>query len=237
MSNIADKIAKLIAKADSTTHPEEADAFMSMVHKLLTEHGMSLLDVGKLNSEDPVGKTGAAGRFYASESAFRDTAFNLAEYYGCKAIITNIGNRRLITVIGRESARVTFELMWPYVKKCIRAEARRLHNVIKAEFDPIPVPNKVSTVARQQRWVADAMTYRLAVIVADRNREQPAETGVNALVPVDLIQQIMDEDYGNAKTATGRTLKTTKEAQAAADNINLSDQLKDTANRKQIAGR
>lgn len=231
MSKIADKISKLIAKAESTTHPEEADSFMLMVHKLLEQHGMSLLDVGKLNSEDPVGQTSDAGKFYASESAFRDVAFYLAEYYGCKAVVHVHGNHRNLSVFGRDSARITFELMWPYVKKCIRSEARRLHNVVKAEFAPIPVPSKLSTVARQQRWVADALSSRLLRAIHDRRRETPEQTGVNALVPVDLIQQLMDDLYDDIKTAKDRQLKTTAEAREAAGNINLNEQV-DSAERK-----
>lgn len=224
MSNqkIADRISAMIAKAESSTHPEEAATFMAMVHKMLEEHGMSMLDVGTLNSDDPVGHKRRAGKFYASESSFRDTAFSLAEYYGCTAYISVMGNHRYITVIGRESARITFELMWPYVKKCIRAEARRL------------TKEEGSTFARQQRWVADALTHRIDKILFERRygANAPQDRGVNALVPVDVINAYCKEHFAHAKTVRDRDLQSSSAARAAADNIGLDVQMSSAATRK-----
>ena len=38
-SKIADLISKLIAKAESSTHPEEAETFMAKAHELLNKYG------------------------------------------------------------------------------------------------------------------------------------------------------------------------------------------------------
>lgn len=209
MSNIADKISKLIAKAESTTHPEEQDTFMAKVHQLLEQHGMSLLDIGKLQSDDPVGRSKISSAYYASESSFRDVAFAAARYYGCKATVTNIGNHRMVAVYGRESARITFELMWPYIKKSIRRHARRL------------VAEEGSTFARQQRYVADALTGRLNLLYWKNQPKGHEGKGVNALVPVDLIDEIMPD----CKTVRSRDLLVTQGAEDAANSINLSAQV------------
>lgn len=226
MSNIADKISKLIAKADSSTHPEEASAFMAKVHQLLEAHGLNLLDLGRLQSDDPLGKHEKQAEFFASETALRDVVFRLARFYGCRAVIHQQDNHRWATIIGRESARITFELMWPYVKKTIRFEARRLAKESTTK----------TTYARQLRFVADALAERLLLEVYRRLETEKANetvtTGVNALVPVDLLQQMVDAQ--GAKVARDRETKTTPEARAAAANVSLNLQTTG-AKQKQIA--
>jgi len=71
MSNISNKIAAMIAKAESSSHPEEADAFMSKVHELLEKHGLSLQDIGTINEDDPVGHTKEAGYYFKAENAMK----------------------------------------------------------------------------------------------------------------------------------------------------------------------
>lgn len=233
-NNIADKISVLIRQAEESTHPEEAATFMAKVHSLLEKHGLNLLDLGRLSSDDPVGKSRKQAEFFASESFMRDVVFHLARYYGCRAIVHTVGNHRWATIMGRESARMTFTLMYPYVKKCIRSEARRLHKIEAA--DPIwaMLPKKArSSYAKQQRYVADALAWRLQVEVARRSREDKVyqARGVNALVPVDEIDAMVDAM--GAKTARDRQYLTTKEAEEAAQGINLNQQMAG-AKQKQI---
>lgn len=219
-SSIADKISKLIAKAESSSHPDEADTFMAKVHQLLEQHGLDLQQVGKLQSDDPVGRSNSVGAYFASESAFRDVAFAAARYYGCQGLVASVGSKRYVHVVGRQSARTTFELMWPYLKRSIRAKARQLEK------------EEGSTFARQRRWVADALTARINKLLHEREfheaRKEVVTTGVNALVPVDLIEQMTS----HAKVVRGRNLQSTSGAIAAAAGIGLDLQTTGKAVRK-----
>ena len=115
VEKIAEKIQKLLAKANSSTHPEEAETFMAKAHALLEQHGLSLFDLGKLDSEDPIGRSQDKEMLRANSAASWRTmvAGQLAIYYGCKMVTTNYrgDNFTYWTVFGRESARITFMLM------------------------------------------------------------------------------------------------------------------------------
>lgn len=53
MSDITQKIAKIIAKADGTTHPEEAAAFMAKAHKLMEERVASRVSINRQTPAAP----------------------------------------------------------------------------------------------------------------------------------------------------------------------------------------
>ncbi|TQE99523.1 MAG: DUF2786 domain-containing protein, partial [Spiribacter salinus] len=125
MSNtMAQKIAKLMRKADSTTHPEEAEAFMSKAQELMIQHGLNLLDLGKLH-EDPVDVQREAATSSSSYGWSCKVAGALAALYGCELVYHKHGNNFIYDIVGRESARVTFVMMLPFVLKQIKALARK----------------------------------------------------------------------------------------------------------------
>lgn len=234
--HIADRITKMIELAESTTHPAEAETFMAKVQALLEQHGMSMLELGTLSSDDPVGCSKDVGTYNNMESSYRDVAFEVAEYYGCEA---TVGKRYVskpntkkgyvfhnaVTVYGRESARITFTLMWPYIKKSISRAARELSK------------QNGELIAKNMRWVADALTHRVAYINLQKKKDNQKlkvnTTGVNALVPVDLIKQAMPDDL---KTVRERNWETTSGARKAAGDINLDAQVaKQSGTVKRIA--
>lgn len=210
MSKIAEKIAKLIAKADSTSHPEEAETFMAKAHQLLQEHGMSLLDVGRLGQDDPLGKT---DNFYRSNDQDRwrlRAGPILARYYGCRIVwySDRRGNHSWV-VYGRESARITFQLMWPpYVDRQVMALARQ---AVKRGVYP--------TVSKARHQIGYALARRISDLYL--KDQKPVEAiGVNALVPVDLI----DEMIGDVNVVKTKRVFYDSEAAELADKISLNRQ-------------
>lgn len=236
--SIADKVRKIIAKAESTSSPNEAEAFMAKAQAMLEAHGMSLLEVGRLG-EDEIGCTDDAGRYTKMETSFRDLAFVLAEYYGCEGVIRQkrvycekkkqYVTRFSVDVYGRESARVTFTLMWPYVKRAVLDSAFALYNEDRKEHGK-PVHSR-SVYMRQ---VATALEYRVRKLVREMRVERAAKgvasTGVNALVPVDLIQQLLPD---NLRTARSTKKTTTERAHAAAQDIGIDRQV-NTSNARRL---
>lgn len=226
MSKIADKISKLLAIADSTVHKEEADAFMAKAHALLEEHGLSLLDLGKLNSEDPVGNS---GNIYTSSDPWKDqVAFKLACYYGCEMITRRSGKTtRGFYVIGRESARITFQLMLPFVLRQVAALA--LSELAKGHY---------RTAARARTSIANALAIRLWKLTEANEKARPAShgSGINALVPVDLIEHLIKQDFPVVKPSKARydhdynavevanKVSLNQQTPARADALKLTDQ-------------
>lgn len=208
---IAEKISKIIAKADSTTNDTEADIFMAKAHAMLEAHGLSLLDLGKLDSENPLGQS---NNVYTSSDGWKDkVAFKLAAYYGCELVTVPYGRaRKHYVTFGRESARITFELMLPFVLKQVARIANR-------EFKK----GNYASPARAHTAIAGATATRLTRLIwADRERE-PVGHGVNALVPVDMIQQLRDEAFPSAKPSKAKN-KHDFNAQEAAKEISLHQQ-------------
>ena len=233
--SIADKITALIRQADESKHKGEADAFMRKVHVLLENHGMSLLDIGTLQTDDPLGETEYAGDFTPVESSFRDTAFAAAKYYGCEATIgpryvdinSKFVKRHSITVYGRQNARTTFTLMWPYIKRAMIDAGRELQNKEKQQLLEAYGTEgakfiKPKSMSVHMRHVSTALEDRIRRMISQNNRTRKdnglASRGVNALVPVDLIAELIPD---RVKAAKAVKKETTRAAIKKAEGIGL----------------
>lgn len=240
--SIHDKITAMIRQADESTHPAEADAFMQKVHALLEREGISMMDLGTLKVEDPLGVTHKAAEYTPMETSFRDVVFALAEFYGCKATIGRrmVQNekgkwvkRHMATVYGRQNARTTFELMWPYVKRRMLDEAFKIYNEerakLKAEFTAVELKYmQLPSRSVYMRHVATALELRITKMIIART--PPTVTkGENALVPVDLIADLMPK---NLRVAKDTKKETTHKAMRAAENIGLDMQTEGSAKKQ-----
>jgi len=229
--SIAETIRKIIAKADSTAHPEEASVFMEKALRMMEAHGLSLLELGRLDSDNPVGVD-----MYFFESTktteWRQTlGTQLAKYFGCRLIVLRskdmFGKTQNIyhSLAGRESARVTYQLMWPYVLRQVMKQAAEANRNGEYEHP-----------SQGYKAVADALSLRLMRLNRDRAAAAPEQRGVNALVPVDLIQFAIDEAFaatGGTKKTAGKKVRVDDNAMSRASSISLHRQASaDTAVRR-----
>jgi hypothetical protein len=188
--SIADKIAKIIAKADSTTNPKEAEVFMAKAQQLMEEYGFTLLDLGRLDSDDPVGTTRDSAHHFKADNWARHVAYSLGSYYGAKVYTTTYGNKIVHSVVGRESARVTYSIMIHFVLRQVRAMAR------KAFKDGV-----YASESRARTAIGNALSRRLWILSNEqkaRREDSGAGSGLNALVPVDLIKQECEASFPDA---------------------------------------
>lgn len=215
-TKIIERIKRIIALANSTTHPEEAETFMAKVHEMLEQHGLSLLDVGRLDEEDPVGHLQDRNTLRANGQAKWRTmvANELAIYYGCQLIKTTYrgDNFEYWTVFGRQSALTTFNLIYPYVDRQILAVARE--EVRKGHF----ANNK-----QAHGKVGQAMVLRLYRLNQEKAKTstQSAATS-DALVPVDQIRAAAEAFFGTLKEGKTKSLNIDRRAAAAAEGISLA---------------
>ena len=215
MEDIARKIAAIISKADSTTHPEEAAAFMAKAHRMLEQHGIDLMDLGRLNEGDPVGVDLEAGKVARSYPWALPLMHQLGRYYGVQTVYTQIyGSDTVIACAGRLSARTTFQLMWPYV-------LRQVQNLARIAYNEGHYKNRMKAAAA----VADAMTYRLAGLVRERQPARGSVATQNALVPVDEIKHAMEEAFPNLRKSRARKLTADRRAHELAGQISLDSQV------------
>lgn len=134
---IIERIKALLAKAKSTTHEAEAEAFASKVKELLEREQLSLDDLD--DAEDEIRYDQCAYEQKESNYAWIKELFGAtARFYGCKVAYgwkggpwndqrEDFDNWDTVELIGRDSAIITAQLMHPYLVKAVRKKARELH--------------------------------------------------------------------------------------------------------------
>lgn len=105
MNDLADKIAALLAKAETTT-PAEAEAIMEKVDELMAKYSLSqaMLDAARLARGDKV--KGFTEVTLKAEGSYQHALMNLicdvAKGLGCRAHYSNLGNHLIVTLAGRQ---------------------------------------------------------------------------------------------------------------------------------------
>lgn len=210
-AKIKDTIAKLLAKAEGTNNAHEAAAFMAKVGKMLEEHQISLNEVknnGQRNS-DPMGKERGSTRLYASMSWAMPVASSLARYYGCEFIYRKEGkNHWNYDVVGRESARTTFELMFPYVISQVRILAKRMG---------------VSS-SRAERDIGKALAVRIIDMIPEADHRRSRLVG-KGLIPVSDLEAALKDLFPALKVNKAKSLTFSRTAEGLAEEVNVNIQI------------
>lgn len=218
-----DKIRKIIAKAEGTDNAAEAEMLMAKAHKLLEEHNYTLLDVAE--DTDPIATQKSGTHAWTSNSWVTTLANQLAKYYGCSLVLSRTGNKRNHYVTGRESARVTFELMLPFILKQVRAAAR----AIQAQ--------EGGGLGKHERRVGNELASRIFVMNRENDQREQARVarGERALVPVDMVALVEKEHFGNLSASKGRPRARSAAARNAAAGISLNRQTGSSGGQRRLS--
>lgn len=224
LDSIKTRIAKLLAMAEGTKNQFEADSFMTKVNALLEEHQIELNEIRAMHGSDndPMGKQQGETNLYASIKWARDVAGALARFYGCQFVYWRKGNHFTYDIIGRESARVTFELMLPFVITQTKLQAKKCFADDTFGARTLPV---------WEREVGQALYSRIWGLVP-KAEERRDELTKNALVPVNDVQAFMDDEYGELKKAQTLKLSYGRAACDAADKVSLNVQTTHTKTKR-----
>lgn len=223
LDSIKTRIAKLLAMAEGTKNQFEADSFMTKVNALLEEHQIELNEIRAMGGDnDPMGKQDGETNLYASIKWARDVAGALARFYGCRFVYWRRGNHFKYDIIGRESARVTFELMLPFVITQAKLQAKKCFAEDTFGRATLPV---------WEREVGQALFMRIHGLVP-KAEERREELTKNALVPVNDVQAFMDEQYGDLKKGKTITLNYGRAARDAAEKVSLNVQTTHTKTKR-----
>lgn len=208
--SIKSKIAALLAKAEGTDNEFEAATFMAKVNELLEKHQIEMHEIrAAQGDQDPMGKGVGETNLYASMGWARDLAGSLAHYYGCRFVFWRRGNHFRYEIVGRESARMTFELMLPYVISQVRQRAKR----IAAEYG--------KTTAVAEREVGHALWVRIGRMISAAEAHRTELTG-KGLIPVSDLDAAMADFFGDSlKKAKARSVRFGNAAAAEAEKVSL----------------
>ena len=212
-----DKITKIIkallAKAAGTDNENEAAIFAAKAHEMMERYQIEVSDVLK---DDPVDRSKPYSATSSSPSYKKHLWVAIARYYGCKTVISwKTHTDYEVHIIGRESSRITAELMYPFIMEQVRKEGRRI------------APEMGLKPEASIRDVANALVLRINRLIAEQERNQPKPAtvaGKNALVVTSAVNQLMEQLYPRLKNVNGRGIGTNSAARGAAEGISLNRQ-------------
>lgn len=215
------KIAKLIAKAESTTHEGEAMVFLAKAEELMNKHQLDLADL----SDDEMGKEVTLTGTSSSPTWQRHLMHSIAVYYGATTVrsFKYKGGKEYfdLEVLGPESARVTVQAMYPFIIKQVRQLGR--------ETAPL---QGLSTDASIRR-VANALNTRIWGEIRARKAEEmstelPGTSAATSHALVvkkqDLLKSYVESVYPHLQKSASRGTRTNDAARAAASKVSLHRQ-------------
>lgn len=213
---IKTRIAALLAKAKGTDNEHEAAAFIAKAEEMLEAYQIDLSELG--DESDKVrhhAGLDADGKWVASWH--RHVYRQLGQYYGCQSIKVSTAKGYRQELVGRESAIVTTDLMFVFIKGECNRLGRELAKAGGAPND-----------ANGARLVGNALASRIAGLIRDREERDTAapltSTARNALVVKDQVVALYEELFPEIKMLKGTRNKSTASARELADGIGLHRQ-------------
>lgn len=215
MSNIKTKIEKILAKAKGTNNEAEAAVFLAKAEAMMEEHQINIFDLGE---DDPIGQYVGLTGTPSSPTWQRHIMNQLARYYGARCVRSRVyrnGREEFdLFIAGPESARITTELMYPFILEQIRKLGRE------------SAPSMGLKPEAAIRRVANAFAHTLAQKNAEKDVRKPATATAakHALVTVNALDAWMDEQWPSLTKGRGRATSTNAAAREAAGKVSLHRQ-------------
>lgn len=221
IQKIKQRIMALLAKANSTTNEHEAEAFLAKAMEMMQQYQLDVSDM--VDADDPIiHHTGLSQA--ESGHAWRWKLYSaVAKLYGCKTIHVDVGYRRTAAgkltawyeqrLVGRESAVITTDLMYPWIVEQVRKAAKDIAKITGMSEQG------------QAKRVAAALISRIHRLIREQQAADPTTAaGRNALVVLNQVVAKYEELYPNAETMAARRSVTDALARKAAEGIGLHRQ-------------
>lgn len=221
IQKIKQRIMALLAKAKGTDNEHEAEAFLAKAMEMMQQYQLDVSDM--VDADDPIlHHTGLSQA--ESGHAWRWKLYSaVAQLYGCKSIHVDVGYRpgakgRMTPwyeqrLVGRESAIITTDLMYPWIVEQVRKAAKDIAKLTGMSEQG------------QAKRVAAALISRIHKIIRDQQATEPTTpAGRNALVVLNQVVAKYDELYPSAETMKSRATVTDALARKAAEGIGLHRQ-------------
>lgn len=216
IEKIKTRIAALIAKAHGTDNEHEAAAFLAKAEDMLAAYQLSVWDLD--DGTDPMGMHEGIHMPGHPQSYKKHLAWCVAKYYGAECVMRNqiVDGRWVMTQVwvGRESARFTAELMYPFIMSQVRKEGALIAS------------RTGQTREQAIRHVANALVIKLGRLEREKDKNNEAKTGArNSLVVINEIKEYMKEAFNDLKEGRSKTIRTGDLAREAAERVSLHQQM------------
>lgn len=217
-------IAQLLAKAKSTDNEHEAAAFIAKAEDMLEQYQIDLSELGD-DSDKVRSHSGldADGKWVASWH--RHVYRALGQYYGCKSIKVHTAKGYRQELVGRESAIVTTDLMFVFIK----GECNRLGRQMKLD-------GGAPTDANGARLVGNALVARIFKLIRNREKRDldapKTKAAQNSLIVLDQVVALYEQLHPDATNSRAAKTSTTASARELAEGIGLHRQAGHVQTRK-----
>ena len=179
---IAFKIQKLLDKANDTDFGAESEVFLAKAYELMDKHNLSLEEIKKLSREEELGSLGSQFYNKGEEAAFRiwkrQLMNSICKLFDCSLVIHHSSKNKIqLNIIGRESNRITVEIMFKWIHDKTMKEAK-----------------SISGTAAKNAYcvgVADAISRKVNEI----KRNKP-KADIWGIIPYDENQKWIKENIG-----------------------------------------
>lgn len=240
LNAIKKKITALLAKANGTDNEHEAEVFLSKANEWLERYQLKAYE---LNVEDPMGHQKGTAKADSMQGWTHTLGHYVAKYFGARIVWGPLGTgSRPYTIFGPESARITTELMLPYIYTQVRAQGRKFaadRNKSYTDKYGLNVFIRERAFKDGIRPMSDSVGFRhVGMALADRISEmvKAAESHredlvARALVPVDTTQELIKAVIGET-APLGKKAPHFVSARGYADNISLSRQVHGTETKR-----
>ena len=219
LGKLKEKIAKMLRLAEGEAkngNDDLAATYMAKIDKMLEEHQIGLHEV-RANEErisDPMGQTKGENKVSSTLAWYRLATNAISNYYGCKMVFTTDKKQVHYVLVGRESARVTAELMIPFVISQVKQQTRvYLRKMIAMGYTDM-------TETKAQTHIGLALVDRIWALIRANAGHKASLVG-RGLIPVNDVQAFMDEVFGKLGKRKKSTGTTTGTAREFADKISL----------------
>lgn len=194
------RVRGLLAKAEGTDNPLEADAFLAKAMELMDRYRLTMADV---RPEPHVARTryplAAQAKYLRPSSALLGC---VAEHYGCIVLIATTGNRKVVDIVG-DTDDITATVMM--FESLVRQRDRM---ILRVEMTPGDNPNRFR----------NSFAYGFAATIDERLKElrriyEDHSTGAG-LVLANRTQAVRD--------ALDFEVKTINQNKATVDGVGLA---------------
>lgn len=214
-------IKALLTKAAGTDNENEAAVFATKAAEMMEQYQIEVLDVV---ADDPVDMTiGFRGRKDGPIRYKSRLCSAVGQYYGCRTVFATSDKELTVKLIGRESSRITAELMFPFMLLQCRAVAKKI------------AENTGGKVSVCERDIINALIHRLQRLTNEqvgRTVQPKTSAGKNALIVQDAIKVKMEDLFPNLKTGRATSTGSSSEARKAAEAISLNKQTAGTETKR-----
>ena len=214
---IISKIEKLLNLGNGTSFKGEADMALQLAYQIMQANNLTMEDIKGHSREaelGPLGTTSSANKQLRKWE--KSILCSLARLFDCQIISTRSGSyydrKAEYTIVGRESNRVTVKLMYDWIQKDTLKKARKIGGAYAS------VRNSYAT------GVANAINRKVSSLKATAPKSD-----VWGIVPVDEVQNYVDQIYGKLKNTS---IKHINIRDAAAYCLGRSDGDKISLNRQ-----